>query len=634
LLIVDEAHHLEWNRDGVSASYRLVEALAGQTEGVLLLTATPQQLGRAGHFARLRLLDPDRYENLERFLEEADHYEEVADAIGRLQAGGLPSDADVELFGKKSGGVMRHVEALRGGDEEAREQLVGELVDEFGTGRVMFRHTRAALSGFPERKANLVELAGEDEEEAKIDWLVDLLVELDDQKVLLICKTQELAEGLSEKLREKVEIPCALFHEGLSLLQRDRNAAYFAEEDEGARVLFCSEIGSEGRNFQFAHHLVLYDLPENPELLEQRIGRLDRIGQTATIHIHVPYLKGGRGEVLARWFHEGLGALEKSLHGAAEISRALKGELATVESEGLEGFLEKSRLLTAEVAGKLERGYDRLLELNSTRVPKPEELIEAIEAADEEAKFEGFVVKVMDHYGVNLEELDERSYYLRPGDLTTDAFPAIPEEGLSVTFDRKRALGREDIGFMTKDHPIVRGAMDLLLGSEAGNSAFGVWEGSGEDALLLEVYGVLECVAPASLHADRFLPATPIRVVVDHQLADRTGTVHLAKAKLRRGNLGKVLEKPAIKQQFLPAMLKKGQELVEMVGKKVSTKAAGGAEKHLDEEIERLKDLQAINDHVQPDEIEGLEAQKTALVAAVSSARVRLDAVRIVLRKR
>jgi ATP-dependent helicase HepA len=84
-------------------------------------------------------------------------------------------------------------------------------------------------------------------------------------------------EDLTEALLDRVDMKIAQFHEELSLLQRDRNAAYFSEED-GAQLLICSEIGSEGRNFQFAHHLVLFDLPENPELLEQRIGRLDRIG--------------------------------------------------------------------------------------------------------------------------------------------------------------------------------------------------------------------------------------------------------------------------------------------------------------------------------------------------------------------
>ena len=62
-----------------------------------------------------------------------------------------------------------------------------------------------------------------------------------------------------------------------------------------ARILICSEIGSEGRNFQFAHHLVLFDLPLDPELLEQRIGRLDRIGQTSEIHVHVPFVVGSAG---------------------------------------------------------------------------------------------------------------------------------------------------------------------------------------------------------------------------------------------------------------------------------------------------------------------------------------------------
>ena len=65
----------------------------------------------------------------------------------------------------------------------------------------------------------------------------------------------------------------------MSIIERDRAVAYFADADNGAQVLLSSSIGSEGRNFQFVCHLVLFDLPENPDLLEQCIGRLDRIGQ-------------------------------------------------------------------------------------------------------------------------------------------------------------------------------------------------------------------------------------------------------------------------------------------------------------------------------------------------------------------
>ena len=86
-----------------------------------------------------------------------------------------------------------------------------------------------------------------------------------------------------------------------------------AEEDTGAQVLLCSEIGSEGRNFQFASNLVMFDLPFNPDLLEQRIGRLDRIGQAHDIQIHVPYLEKTAQSVLVRWYHEGLDALRTYL---------------------------------------------------------------------------------------------------------------------------------------------------------------------------------------------------------------------------------------------------------------------------------------------------------------------------------
>ena len=63
------------------------------------------------------------------------------------------------------------------------------------------------------------------------------------------------------------------------------------------KCMVCSEIGSEGRNFQFLHHIVLFDLPDNPDLLEQRIGRLDRIGQQHDIKIHVPVGSGVKWRV-------------------------------------------------------------------------------------------------------------------------------------------------------------------------------------------------------------------------------------------------------------------------------------------------------------------------------------------------
>ncbi len=131
---------------------------------------------------------------------------------------------------------------------------------------------------------------------------------------------------MEKALGKRANLKVGVFHEDLTIVQRDRNAAWFSEP-RGARLLLCSEIGSEGRNFQFAHHLVLFDLPVHPELLEQRIGRLDRIGQSEDIYIHVPYLIGSPQEVLVRWFHEGLNAFGENIEGGNKIEQVFSDRL-------------------------------------------------------------------------------------------------------------------------------------------------------------------------------------------------------------------------------------------------------------------------------------------------------------------
>lgn len=634
LLIVDEAHHLEWSPQAASPAYELVEALAARIPGLLLLTATPQQLGPEGHFARLRLLDPNRYADLSHFLEEADHYEEVARALDRLLKGKKTTAADESLFSKKSPHLKQHLDSMKAGIEGAREKLAASLLDEFGTGRVMFRNTRAALSGFPKRSAKLVPLkAGEEPLEDKLKWLAGLLKKLGGDKVLLICRSRELAEQAHEGLLREINVNAALFHEGLTLLQRDRHAAWFAEDD-GAQILICSEIGSEGRNFQFAHHLVLFDLPEDPELLEQRIGRLDRIGQTSVIHIHVPYHEGTHEEVLARWYHEGLHAFEANLHGATEIVQALRKDLQMVTAAFAPGalgdFLKKSAALRKTVVKKLERGHDRLLELNSNKPELAARVIDDIRSQDRDTDFEEFFIRLVDHFGMHVEELGNRSYFLLPGNLMSDAFPSLPDEGMTVTFDRARALSRENVAFLTPDHPMVRGALDLLLGAETGNSSFGLWRSSGAEGLILEAHFVVECIAPPSLHADRFLSPQPVRSVVDHAKKDKREDGAYMHARIEKGSPSRLFENSAVKQKIFPSMLSKARKLAEQELAGMIETAVGRMKQQLTSEIERLEDLAQINDHVRPAEIAELNQQMQALESALRSARVRLDAVRLV----
>src|SRR5690606_7899135 len=278
----------------------------------------------------------------------------------------------------------------------------------------------------------------------RVRWLLTALKNLFPAKVLLICKSKEKVLALEEVLARRAHLRVGVFHEELTIIQRDRNAAWFSESD-GAQILLCSEIGSEGRNFQFAHHLILFDLPLHPELLEQRIGRLDRIGQTEDIHIHIPYLAHSPQQVLVRWFHEGLNAFEESFEGGNEISK-LFGErlltLATSQSISdngpeLEALITETSLFQRDLQKRLAEGRDRLLEMNSFRPRIAEKLVEQIKKEDADKTLENYFTSVFNHFGIEMEDLASRTYFLHPASEATGVFPSLPSEGIAVTFDRK-----------------------------------------------------------------------------------------------------------------------------------------------------------------------------------------------------
>lgn len=686
LLIVDEAHHLTWSPDSPSPEYTLVETLGNDTPGLMLLTATPQQLGPEGHFARLRLLDPDRYSSLEEFQKEADDYAAVAQIADKLQSRKKLTIKDVARLSALPGRICQHVEALQSGDSSAREPLLSELLDQHGMGRVMFRNTRAALTGFPKRTANLIPLEGDPSlalaefngeqvdlaTDPRIAWLVTFIKKLKGAKALLICRTREKVEAIEAALRAKSSAPAAVFHEGLTLLQRDRNAAYFSEED-GAQILICSEIGSEGRNFQFAHHLVLFDLPEDPELLEQRIGRLDRIGQTADIRIHVPYVEDGPYAVLAQWFHEGLNAFEESLHGAVELftrfnepvrelafrtaeppkpakpaSRGRKksapasDDLALVAEAPvityatrhgnasaltIEGLVAETQSVRKEVHDRLAAGQDRLLELNSARLGDAAALAETIRAADTDTSLDEFMLEAFDHFGVQVEDIAPRTWIVTPGP-GGESFPGIPPEGITLTADRRRALTREDVAFLTADHPAVSGALEMLLGNPRGNAALANTEIPGPDALVLEAIHVVEVVAPAELHVDRFFPATPLRILLDARFAEWTTPL----GPLLNAPVTRVLGKADLSFRLLPRLLEYTGKLAETQAYQLIAASIHAMQAELGGEVDRLRDLQAINPNVRQDEIDAAQKQVYDMRDHLADARIRLDSARLIFR--
>lgn len=642
-LIVDEAHHLAWSENAPSAAYLLVEQLANAIPSVLLLTATPEQLGLESHFARLRLLDPERFYDYQAFLKEQENYQPVADAVQSLL-----SEKPLSAVEKNHISDLLHEQDVEPlfkaldchNDEEkqaARQELIQNLIDRHGTSRILFRNTRQGVKGFPHRIYHQVTIDAAKVDE-KIHWLIDFLKSHRNEKILVICKTAQTAIQLEQILREKEAIRSAVFHERMSIIERDRAAAYFADTDNGAQVLLSSSIGSEGRNFQFACHLVLFDLPENPDLLEQCIGRLDRIGQMRDVQIYVPCLSGSAQQDLAHWYHEGLNAFEQT----CPIGMALFEQYETllkVRSENKADF-EQLILQTQKQAKALrlalEKGRDRLLELNSNGGEKAQRLAAEIAQTDNSPQLVDFALNLFDIIGLEQDDLGENSIVITPtGTMLVPDFPGLKEEGVTVTFDRQLALAREELEFLTWDHPMIRQGIDLIASGDIGKASMALLVNKQLPAgtLLVELIYMIESQSPKGLQLNRFLPPTPVRLLLDSKGNDLAGQVNFDTLQNKLKPLGKDITNKMIKmaRPNIEQLIKLGDHKITEIAQAQIREASKLADQTLTSELNRLLALKAVNKSIRQAEIDVLEKQRVLSLEELSKASWRLDSLRVIV---
>ncbi|MFN2289456.1 MAG: RNA polymerase-associated protein RapA [Chromatocurvus sp.] len=646
LVVVDEAHHLQWSEDAPGEDYQFVDNLSRQAAGLLLLTATPEQVGQESHFARLQLLDPARFRDIEQFRQQEAEYRQWSDVIDQLEAGETPSSLPEGLD-----------------PTLPAEELIPRILDRHGTGRVLFRNTRASVTGFPERRLETAAIEPPTETgntddplqalyperymsddtwvqtDPRITWLTSTLKALRPAKVLIICSGADTAIALEHYLHLRAGVRSAAFHEGLSIIERDGAAAYFADTENGAQTLVCSEIGSEGRNFQFAQHLVLFDLPLNPDLLEQRIGRLDRIGQRGDISIHVPYFQGTAQETLFRWLHEGLDIFRSSCSAGqmiyAQFSERLLDALGG-NGAGFEALLADTRRFTDVTKRELREGRDRLLERNSCRKEEAERLIELIETDESSRDLETYFTGLCDIVGVEYEHHSEHCLILRPGEhMLMPEFPHLDDEGRSVTFDRSIALAREDMAFLTWEHPMVSESMDGILATELGNTAIGTLalKGVAPGSLLLESLFTVNCPAPGQLQLQRFLSLSPVRILVDDKGRDLSALMPHDKLNTLVTRVNRSTGLAIIKQvrSQVEEHLTAATRIAEEQLRRVLSGAREAADATLGHEIERLEALRRINPQVRQDEIDHLSWQREESLRLIDRAGLQLQAVRLIV---
>ena len=548
LLIFDEAHHLKGER-----AFQAAQALAANSWGLLLLTATPMQLDPSEYHRLLTLIDARRAPTLAQFEERLGRQEELSGWVRDLMSGAPVRQVAQQLATRfpKDDELARPVD---------RESLLAHLAETYSLSESLIRNRRAVVGGFSERR--LVRHAFEvPEEEQKTRQaaiqhlaasgrvrgaaLATLLRHLESSpaafraalerakelsslrpdvslppkdaklaafsqalravwstepaaKVLVFTESKETLEWLQQQLlAERIE--ALAYHGDLPMLVRDRQVARFRDPD-GPRVLISTEIGGEGRNFQFAHHLMNYDLPWSPAVMEQRIGRLDRIGQVHPVQIHAFDPKGALSSDVLSLLADAVGVFGETVGGLDALLEEVEPrltELALLSSTARAKYSHALAERVQATRASLRRAYDPLLDLRSfDREAVEPLLIRARErlgvepdgetslqdglwsvARDLDERLEETVTALAKKVGIGVDaEAHVEAFQVAfdlGRELTVEALPGISlaqDKVLLGTFWRDTAIEREEIDYFATGHPLVEALFAFLRDGPFGRS--------------------------------------------------------------------------------------------------------------------------------------------------------------------
>jgi len=319
LVIADEAHHLK-NR--ASVSWKFVNSL--QKKYLLLLTATPVQNNLDELYNLITLLKPGQLQTprefQRQFVTQGDPRlpknrgrlrELLADVMVRHARGQvgvllpprrahtlhLSLSPDERAFYDTVSDFIRVTRAIVPQDsplpEGARAKSAARftlqtLQREIDSSPHAARPTLLSLAEAPAMSAHratlleLAERAARIQTWAKADALEKLLQSIRGEKILLFTHFRQTLERLAARLRA-LDLNFVVYHGSLSTENKDAAIRRFEGE---AQILLSTEAAGEGRNLQFCHTMVNFDLPWNPLRIEQRVGRIHRIGQTRSVEIY------------------------------------------------------------------------------------------------------------------------------------------------------------------------------------------------------------------------------------------------------------------------------------------------------------------------------------------------------------
>ncbi|MBM4779390.1 MAG: DEAD/DEAH box helicase family protein [Archangiaceae bacterium] len=546
LVIIDEAHHLKGEK-----AYEAAQALAKNSYGLLLLTATPMQLDPGEYQSLLSLIDPVTAPSVKEFESRLARQEELSKAIRAL------------LEGKKAAAAVKELAARFPKDEALQEiedpdEMLMHLAETYSLSDRLIRNRRVRVGGFSARKlhvhpvtlqadelkarqtvldalakdgtvhgaalANLVRRLESSpaafqaalssnralqglkvslpDQDAKFSAFVKVLKDIwakeKNAKVLIFTEARDTLERLQNRLRLE-HLEALGYHGDLPMVDRDRQVARFRDPD-GPKLLVCTEVGGEGRNFQFAHHLVHYDLPWSPATVEQRIGRLDRIGQTQNVDIHVFDVEGTFSADVLAVLRDAVGVFGETVGGLDAVLEEVEPkltELALAPAKDRAEYVKELKDKVSAARKQVKQAYDPLLDLRSFDEVAVTELVERAEkridheAGDDESlddRLLGLARDLDERLEENITELGERLGIRVDTDQEVDAFQAAFHFGhaLSVealpgfditeertvlgTFWRDTAVEQEEIEYFATGHPLVESLFGFVKDGPFGRN--------------------------------------------------------------------------------------------------------------------------------------------------------------------
>ncbi|MGQ0507998.1 MAG: helicase-related protein [Myxococcaceae bacterium] len=623
LVIIDEAHHLKGER-----AFQAASALAANSWGLLLLTATPMQLDPAESRGLLTLIDPQTAPTLEGFQERLAKQEELSSAVRQLLEGKkatdlakrFPQDEKLKSLkdpqallahlaetyslserlirnrravvgGFSSRQLVRHSVALTEPEKHVREQALEKLRNErsFQGAALtnLLRRLESSPAAFVEAikgtatlssLTNDLKLPPRDSKYAAfLSVLQNIWKAEPTAKILVFTEARATLESLRKELSAD-RIEALAYHGDLALVDRDRQVARFRDPD-GPKVLICTEVGGEGRNFQFSHHLVNYDLPWSPATMEQRIGRLDRIGQTQPVRIHVFDPHGTLASYVLALLADAVGVFGETVGGLDAVLEEVEAkiaELALTSPKDREAYGDALAKKVQRARESVRRAYDPLLDLRSfdedavrALVGRAQERLalegeegESLEdglwaiARDLDERLEDAVTSLARKVGIGVDtdeqvEAFQCAFHLGR-DLKVEALPGLDlhdDKTVLGTFWRDSAVEQEEIEYFATGHSIVEALFGFLRDGPYGRNGGRFIQNRGASKTTgIEVLCHLVPPEPEDTSVGAKVPSRQLTRFVDRWL------VHVAVVEGPNGV-------PRVDEGLLPALETPGQSL-------------------------------------------------------------------------